>query len=80
MIDGRFLQFLDRDEFCDAPPDTPLLASNSVQNEIEARKTHKKEDPPNHFILTKCKTVFNLGAARLNCIDDRWAISAVSRP
>ena len=37
MIGGRFLQFLDCDELGDAPPDTPLFASNSVQNEIEAR-------------------------------------------
>ena len=37
MIGGRFLQFLDCDELCDAPPDTPLFASNLVQNEIEAR-------------------------------------------
>ena len=40
MIGGLFLQFLDRDklniELCDAPPDTPLFASDSVQNEIEA--------------------------------------------
>ena len=35
MIGGLLLQFLDRDELnielCDAPPDTPLFASNSVQ-------------------------------------------------
>ena len=37
MIGGRFLQFVGRDELCDAPPDMPLFASNSVQNEIEAR-------------------------------------------
>ena len=37
MIGGRFLQFLDLDELCDAPPDTPLFASNSFQNEIRAR-------------------------------------------
>ena len=40
MIGGLFLQFLDRDklniELCDAPPDTPLFVSDSVQNEIEA--------------------------------------------
>ena len=39
MISGLFLQFLDRDELnielCDAPSDTPLFASDSVQNEIE---------------------------------------------
>ena len=42
MIGGLFLQFLDRDilniELCDAPPDTPLFASDSVQNEIEAEQ------------------------------------------
>ena len=37
MIGGRFLQFLDRDELCDTPPDTSLFASNSVQNKREAR-------------------------------------------
>ena len=37
MIGGRFLQFLDHDELCDAPLETPLFASNSVENEIEAR-------------------------------------------
>ena len=37
IIGERFLQFLDRYELCDAPPDTPLFASNSVQNEVEAR-------------------------------------------
>ena len=37
MIGGRFLQFLDRDKLCDTPPDTPLLASNPVQDEVEAR-------------------------------------------
>ena len=40
MIGGPFLQFLDRDklniELCDAPPDTPLFASDVVQNEMEA--------------------------------------------
>ena len=40
MIGGLFLQFLGSDklniELCDAPRDTPLFASDSVQNEIEA--------------------------------------------
>ena len=40
MIGGLFLQFLDHDklntELCDAPLDTPLFASDSVKNEMEA--------------------------------------------
>ena len=40
MIGGLFLQFLDRDKLdiklCDAPPDMPLFAFDSVQNEIDA--------------------------------------------
>ena len=40
MVGGLFLQFLDHGklniESCDAPPDTPLFASDLVQNEIEA--------------------------------------------
>ena len=37
MIGGRFLQFFDRDELCDAPPDTPLFASISVKNALETK-------------------------------------------
>ena len=40
MISGLFLQFLDHDELnielCDAPGDTPLFASDSIQNDTEA--------------------------------------------
>ena len=40
MISGLFPKFLDHDklniELCDAPSDTPLLTSDSVQKEIKA--------------------------------------------